>query len=151
MLILSGEGNSKEAMQSLMATWRKIRKKGWTKKIFPKDDLECLFGDNNPVVLHFRVCFVVAIHFVSHGLEFHEQLEINSFIFIQRIIGPCMPNFRIKQNRKWQGGIDKTENPTQQTKRMLCPVRFRLKNLPKRIVWSTILQNQLGVAAMVQC
>jgi hypothetical protein len=35
----------------------------------------------NPVLLRLRFWFNLAIHFVSRGLEFHHQLNLNSFDF----------------------------------------------------------------------
>ena len=39
-----------------------------------------LYGEVNPVVLRFRVWFLLAIQFVSRGLEFHQQLKMDSFV-----------------------------------------------------------------------
>lgn len=39
-----------------------------------------LYGEVNPIVLRFRVWFIIAVHFVSRGLEFHQQLRMNSFV-----------------------------------------------------------------------
>ena len=104
------------------------------KKIISKSDLEkisaYLFGDNNPVILRFRVWFVVAIHFVSRGLEFHEQLKINSFIVNTDDYGNVYATLSHETKQKnWQGGIDKTDAPKE--KRMYavpnsekyCPVK----------------------------
>jgi len=40
-----------------------------------------LHSEINPVVLRFRVWYNLAIHFSSRGLEFHQQLSLNSFHF----------------------------------------------------------------------
>ena len=104
------------------------------KEIISKSDLEknsaYLFGDNNPVILRFRVWFVVAVHFVSRGLEFHEQLKINSFIVNTDDYGNVYATLSHETKQKnWQGGIDKTDAPKE--KRMYavpnsekyCPVK----------------------------
>lgn len=43
---------------------------------------EYLYSVDNPVILRYRVWYDIAIHFVTRGLEFHEQLKQNSFEFI---------------------------------------------------------------------
>ena len=67
-----------------------------------------LFRNNNPVILRLRVWFVVAIHLVSRGLEFHEQLKINSFILNTDDYGHVYATLSNETKQKnWQGGIVK--------------------------------------------
>jgi hypothetical protein len=51
---------------------------------FPVSDLSkistYLYKENNHIALRFRVWFNFSMQFVSRGLEFHEQLKINSFV-----------------------------------------------------------------------
>ena len=56
------------------------------KEIIGLQDLQLINGylnkiAKNPVLLRLRVWFNLAIHFVSRGLEFHHQLNLNSFDF----------------------------------------------------------------------
>ena len=39
-------------------------------------------SDSNPVILRYRVWYDLSIHFVTRGLEFHQQLSRNSFQFL---------------------------------------------------------------------
>ena len=69
-----------------------------------------LFGDNNPVILNFRVWYVVEMNFVSRGLEFHEQLKRSSFIVNTDDYGNMYSTLSHETKQKsWQGGIDKTD------------------------------------------
>lgn len=56
------------------------------KEVITPEDLmrirEYLYSVDNPVILRYRVWYDIAIHFVTRGLEFHEQLKQNSFEFI---------------------------------------------------------------------
>ena len=62
------------------------------------------------VILRRRVWFVVAIHFVSRGLEFNEQLRINSFIVNTDDYGNMYATISHETKQKnWQSGIDKTD------------------------------------------
>lgn len=40
-----------------------------------------LHSASNPVILRYKVWYDLAIHFVSRGLEFHQQLTPTSFEF----------------------------------------------------------------------
>ena len=55
------------------------------KEVIPRNDLmqisSYLHGEDSPVVLRFRVWFILSMHFVTRGLEFHEQLRRDSFVF----------------------------------------------------------------------
>lgn len=69
-----------------------------------------LYENLNPVVLRFRICFQLSIQFVSRGLEFHDQLKTNSFIFKPDENG--QEYITLSHNKKqnnWQGGIDTNE------------------------------------------
>lgn len=55
------------------------------KEIIPKQDLDKIsayvFGEPTPISLRFRIWLLIAIQFISRGLEFHEQLKTDSFEF----------------------------------------------------------------------
>jgi hypothetical protein len=66
-----------------------------------------LFSANNPIALRFRVWYSIAIHFVSRGLEFHQQLNLNSFVFHKDEHDRefVVLSHEIKP-KNWQGGLD---------------------------------------------
>jgi hypothetical protein len=71
-----------------------------------------LYGEVNPVVLRFRVWFLLAIQFVSRGLEFHQQLKMDSFVIKADENGDEYVKLSHDTKQKnWQGGIDASENP----------------------------------------
>ena len=55
------------------------------KKIISQNDMmkinSYLSNVNDPQILQYNVWYSLAIHFVSRGLEFHHQLNLNSFVF----------------------------------------------------------------------
>jgi hypothetical protein len=56
------------------------------KAIIDESDLDKIYtylqgAKTSPVILRHAVWYFVAIHFVSRGVEFHHQLQINSFDF----------------------------------------------------------------------
>ncbi|XP_056001561.1 uncharacterized protein LOC130048610 [Ostrea edulis] len=57
------------------------------KDVITPEDLikisEYLYSAENPIILRYRVWYDVAMHFVTRGLEFHEQLKPNSFEFLK--------------------------------------------------------------------
>jgi len=62
---------------------------------------------DNPVILRFRVWYNLAIHFVTRGLEFHQQFKLNSFEFHfdeNNRDYACLLH-EMKQ-KNWQGGLD---------------------------------------------
>ncbi|KAK3089650.1 hypothetical protein FSP39_005342 [Pinctada imbricata] len=81
----------------------------------------------NPVLLRYRVWFDLSIHFVSRGLEFHQQLNPQSFLFLEDDNGNEYVALSHETKQKnWQGGLSNQEAP--QDKRMYatgeptCPV-----------------------------
>lgn len=54
------------------------------KEVITPEDLMRIpeYSVDNPIILRYRVWYDIAIHFVTRGLEFHEQLKQNSFEFI---------------------------------------------------------------------
>ena len=54
--------------------------------IIPKEDLskiqDYLKGEN-PILLRYRIWYLLAIHFVSRGIEFHQQLKLSSLRFCE--------------------------------------------------------------------
>lgn len=73
------DGNLKKNLQDRLSRPTKH------KEIIPKQDLDKMsayvFGEPTPISLRFRIWLLIAIQFISRGLEFHEQLKTNSFAF----------------------------------------------------------------------
>lgn len=103
------------------------------KEIINTADLEkistYLYENFTPVALRFRIWFLLSIQFVSRGLEFHEQLKPNSFVFKTDENGHEYATLSHSTKQKnWQGGIDTADGPKE--KRMYaipdlgqkCPV-----------------------------
>lgn len=85
------------------------------KEIIPEADLErisaYLYESLNPVSLRFRIWFILSMQFVSRGLEFHEQLKLNSLVFSSDENGcEYVTLSHATKEKNWQGGIDSTEN-----------------------------------------
>lgn len=123
------------------------------KQIIPSPELTKMWsylnGDNDPIALRFRVWFQLSVHFVSRGLEFHEQLKINSLIVKKDENGNEFVTLTHETRQKnWQGGIDTSEN--QKEKRMYaveiagdsCPVKSLLLFLSKTDRNATSLFNR---------
>jgi hypothetical protein len=129
------------------------------KDVIPTQDLNkisaYLYGDMTPVSLRFRVWFIIAIQFVSRGLEFHEQLKVDSFEFQFDENGHeyAVLSHETKQ-KNWQGGIDASETPKE--KRMYavpsalekCPVKSLKQFLAKIDPTATYLFNRCSKVAM---
>jgi hypothetical protein len=86
------------------------------KAVIEKLDLEkiCsyLHSDiNNPVILRYKVWFDLSVHFVSRGLEFHQQLKLNSFTFCldENNVEYAVINHETKQ-KNVQGGLESEES-----------------------------------------
>jgi hypothetical protein len=114
-----------------------------------------LYGEVNPVVLRFRVWFLLAIQFVSRGLEFHQQLKMDSFVIKTDENGAEFVKLSHDTKQKnWQGGIDASENPKE--KRMYavpsamdkCPVQSLLLFLSKTDRNATSLFNTCSKKAL---
>jgi len=114
-----------------------------------------LFSANNPVVLRFRVWYNIAIHFVSRGLEFHQQLNLNSFVFHKDENDRefVVLSHETKQ-KNWQGGLDGGEAASD--KRMYavvdsekCPVRNLKLLLDKTDPTATSLFNHCSKDALI--
>ena len=76
--------------------------------------INAYLNDNpkNPVLLRLRVWFNLAIHFVSRGLEFHHQLNLNSFDFHVDAEGDEYATINHEtQQKNIQGGIMCEEAP----------------------------------------
>ena len=114
-----------------------------------------LYSDNNPVILRFRVWYNIAIHFVSRGLEFHQQLNLNSFVFHKDENDRefVVLSHETKQ-KNWQGGLDSGEAASD--KRMYaiadsdkCPVKNLKLLLAKTDPTATSLFNHCSKDALV--
>ena len=100
--------------------------------IIPKEDLskiqDYLKGEN-PILLRYRVWYLLAIHFVSHGIEFHQQLKLSSLLFCEDESGNKYITISHETCQKnHQGGIAQ-KGEESQDKRMYatggpnCPVK----------------------------
>lgn len=70
-----------------------------------------LYESLNPVSLRFRIWFILSMQFVSRGLEFHEQLKLNSLVLSSDENGcEYVTLSHATKEKNWQGGIDSTEN-----------------------------------------
>ena len=87
------------------------------KEIIDLQDLQLIntYLSNNakdPVLLRLRVWINLAIHFVSQGLEFHHQLNLNSFDFHVDVEGDEYETISYEtQQKNIQGGIMCEEAP----------------------------------------
>ena len=114
------------------------------------DYLSCV---DNPVILRYRVWYDLSIHFVTRGLEFHQQLMTSSFEFRkdENDREYVVISHETKQ-KNWQGGLDTSEAP--QDKRMYstgdknCPVRSLRQLLSLTDPNATSLFNHCSKAAM---
>ncbi|KAL5018423.1 hypothetical protein ScPMuIL_004145, partial [Solemya velum] len=81
----------------------------------PQNDLlkinTYLFSECNPVILRYRVWYILSMNFVSRGLEFHEQLTTGSFVFSkdENNVEYVTLSHETKE-KNWQGGLDDPEN-----------------------------------------
>ena len=111
---------------------------------FPVSDLSkistYLYKENNHIALRFRVWFIFSMQFVSRGLEFHEQLKINSFVLKTDENGDeyVALTHETRQNN-WQGGIDAAENPKGKT--YVCRPK-RWGQMSSQILVVILFQNQ---------
>ena len=114
-----------------------------------------LYGKVNPVVLRFRVWFLLAIQFVSRGLEFHQQLKMDSFVIKTDENGDEYVKLSHDTKQKnWQGGIDASENHKKRmyavpSARDMCPMQSLLLFLSKTnrnatSVFNTCSKKALG-------
>ncbi|XP_052798221.1 uncharacterized protein LOC128230197 [Mya arenaria] len=88
------------------------------KPIIEQSDLETIsrFFANapcSPIILRQCVWFQLALHFVSRGLEFHHQLQIDSFEFTADHDGIEYVTLKHETQKKiFQGGLTKDEAPS---------------------------------------
>ena len=109
------------------------------KEIISENDLNKIatyLKCDNPVTLRYKVWYDVAMHFVTRGLEFHEQLNMTSFVFENDDNGTEYATLSHETREKnWQGGLDGKENVAD--KRMYatsndnCPVAALKKLMSK--------------------
>ncbi|XP_041372867.1 uncharacterized protein LOC121386133 [Gigantopelta aegis] len=101
------------------------------KQIIVPADLEkistFLNESSNPVILRFRNWLNLSVHFVSRGLEFHQQLNLKSFKF-SKDENNCeyVTIVHETKQKNHQGGVDSVEAPTDKrmyaTNDTYCPV-----------------------------
>lgn len=66
-----------------------------------------------PVILRYRVWFNLSVHFVSRGLEFHQQLTPESFLFLHDDNGvENVSLFHKTKQKDWQGGLNISKHLT---------------------------------------
>ena len=129
------------------------------KEIIPKQDLDKIsayvFGEPTPISLRFRIWLLIAIQFISRGLEFHEQLKTDSFEFhVDENKQEYVALSHETKQKNWQGGIDANENPKE--KRMYavpsagakCPVASLKLYLSKLDPKATFLFNRCSKEAL---
>ncbi|CAC5386248.1 unnamed protein product [Mytilus coruscus] len=127
------------------------------KQIITMNDLEkinsYLYSSDDPIILRFRV-YNIAMHFVTRGIEFHQQLQINSFEFHfdeNNREYACLSH-EMKQ-KNWQGGLDSGE--TINDKRMYscegdrCPVASLKLLILKTDPDATSLFNHINKDALL--
>ena len=110
-------------------------------------------SDSNKVILRYRVWYDLSIHFVTRGLEFHQQLSRNSFQFLidDDGIEYVALSHETKQ-KNWQGGLDHHEAP--HDKRMYatgdtrCPVASLRELLERTPAEATSLFNHCSKEAL---
>ncbi|CAC5366442.1 unnamed protein product [Mytilus coruscus] len=113
-----------------------------------------LYSSDDPIILRFRVWYNIAMHFVTRGIEFHQQLQINSFEFHfdeNNREYACL-SYEMKQ-KNWQGGLDSGE--TINDKRMYscegdrCPVASLKLLILKTDPDATSLVNHINKDALL--
>lgn len=87
------------------------------KEIIEPADLQKIFiylkkGSSSPVILRYTVWFLTSIHFLSRGLEFHHQLNLQSFEFKNDENGEYVTLSHDTQQKSFQGGIRSVEAPS---------------------------------------
>lgn len=104
------------------------------KEIIHKSDLQKISAYlesaySSPVNLRLAMWYIIAIHFVSRGLEFHHQLRVDSFDFKvdeEGSIYACLKHETKQKN--YQGGIHKLEalndKRMYETGNETCPVKM---------------------------
>ena len=81
-----------------------------------------LMKKEDPVALRFRVWYLLGIHFVSRGGEFHHQLSINSFKFESDEMGSEFLSISHETHQKnHQGGLDDATEETQDKRMYAVP------------------------------
>ncbi|CAC5370791.1 unnamed protein product [Mytilus coruscus] len=113
-----------------------------------------LYSSDDPIILRFRVWYNIAMHFVTRGIEFHQQPQINSFEFHfdeNNREYACLSH-EMKQ-KNWQGGLDSGE--TINDKRMYscegdrCPVASLKLLILKTDPDATSLFNHINKDALL--
>lgn len=111
-------------------------------------------SSSNPVILRQKVWYNLAIHFVSRGLEFHEQLSRNSFNFLKDETGREYVTLTHETKEKTkQGGLQSEDSHTD--KRMYatgtpsCPVDSLKFFLKKTDISAQSLFNQCNKDALM--
>ena len=110
-------------------------------------------SESNPVILRYRMWYDLSIHFVSRGLEFHQQLSRNSFQFLtdNKGIEYVALSHEMKQ-KNWQGELCHQEAPNEKrmyaTRDPRCPVASLRGLLERTPASATSLYNHCSIEAL---
>lgn len=106
----------------------------------------------NPLILRHCVWYNISIHFVTRGIEFHNQLRLNSFEFLVDEIGEYASLTHETKQKNYQGGTRSDEAPYD--KRMYatgtpnCPLAMLRLLITKTDPAATMLFNQYNAEAV---
>lgn len=120
------------------------------KPIIDKQDLEKIStyfkrAESSPIILRHCVWFLLSVHFVSRGLEFHHQLRLNSFDFHEDEHGEYAVLNHETQQKNYQGGILSAETDSKRmyaTGGKICPLKMLRLLINKTDPAATHLFNQ---------
>jgi len=114
-----------------------------------------LNSEVNPVLLRYRVWYNLAIHFGSRGLEFHKQLNINSFQIQtdQSNNTEYVVLTHETRQKNFQGGLESEDSPSDKrmyaTQTDTCPVAALRLLLERTDQSATSLFNHCSKPAML--
>ncbi|XP_021359223.1 uncharacterized protein LOC110454170 [Mizuhopecten yessoensis] len=128
------------------------------KEIIDQDDLEKMSSyfdaaPYSPVILRQYVWYVLAVHFLSRGMEFHHQLKPDSFVFESDSSGEYATLSHETQQKNIQGGLS---HSGENGKRMYasgnskCPVKMLKRLIEKTDPTATSLFNQFDKSAVMK-
>ena len=112
-----------------------------------------LNSTQSPVILRYKVWYDLCVHFVTRGLEFHQQLTLQSFEFMkdENDIEYVVLSHETKQKNR-QGGLLNEEAPSDKrmyaTENESCPVKSLKLLIEKTPPESTSLINHCTKEAL---
>jgi hypothetical protein len=122
------------------------------KQIIEDEDLQKIYtylegAKTSAVILRQAVLYVIAVHYVSRGMEFHHQLQVNSFEFHEDDTGKYVTLHETLQKNR-HGGLS-SDDGHNTDKRMYatddpdcCPVELLRLLINKTDATATSLFNQ---------